>query len=226
MTQKSYAYDTAPPCGLFLRLSDVVLGGNYIKQLREILFVINNAPSAYKKNSHIVACDTSILDVLNNQDLKIICEAVQRQGVVFLMEDDAKRAQNMKADGVYLNSHCEIKKAREYLSPDHIIGLRCGLDIDKAEQAIKDGADFVVFHTQNRSMPDPKIAAIWSTLSDMPCLLEGPFTNDYVAAYVKSGASFIDATNYILDHKDGVKKATVNMIHAIELALKQMPEEH
>ena len=50
-------------------------------------------------------------------------------------------------------------------------------------------------------------------------VIEGPVTNDYCAYYVESGAAFIDAGDYIWGHGKGVMQGTVNMLHAIDLAL-------
>lgn len=46
-------------------------------------------------------------------------------------------------------------------------------------------------------------------------------TNDYCAFWVRAGAGFIDAGDYIWSHGEGVMKGTVNMLYAIDLALEE-----
>lgn len=210
----------ASPCGLFIRLSEEVTGPDLLRKVREMFFVINHGPSRYKKNSHILAIPRKMTSTLSADHLKGYVEIAKSQGIVCLMEEDVQACSDHGADGVILNDLDSVSDCRNRLGDTAIIGLRCGNDIDLAERAIEKGADFVTFHTSNGSMIDPKVAAVWSTLSDKPCLLEGPFTNDYVAAYVTAGADFIEAGSYIWDHKEGVKQGTVNMIHAVELALQ------
>lgn len=219
MAHKSAKYDAAPDCGLFIRLSDTLLGMDLVRAIREIFFVINHGESAYKRNSHILYCEQALIDSLSKDQLATIVTLAKSQGIVVLLENNTTLAGEIEAEGVLLDDEADILKARQIIGEEGIIGLRCGIEIDRAEAAIEKGADFVSFHTQNKSLADPKIAAVWSTLSDMPCVMEGPFSNDYVSAYVQAGTNFIDAGDYILNHKKGVKQGTVNIMHAIELAL-------
>lgn len=216
-------YDAATPCGLFFRMSEDVTGPDLLRKLREIMFVINHGPSIYKKNSHILSIPEPMVKILSDNHLKGYIEIAKAQGIVCLIEQDLKAAGKYSADGTLINDINQIDQARQCLGPEAIVGLRCGKDIDLAETATSKGADFVTFHTNNGSLPDPKFGAIWSTLSEKPCLLEGPFTNDYVETYVHSGADFLEAGPYIWGHKDGVKQGTVNIIHAIEMALEDRP---
>ena len=176
--------DTAPPCGIFVRLDQAQSGPDFMRRLREIFFIINHADSAYTKNSHVVCCDPDMAKSLGRDQLKNCIEISKAQGIVFLFEDDVDLALDLEADGVLLDTarKDDIKTVREKIGTDPIVGLRCGIDIDLAEEAIAKGADFVSFHTGNKTMVDPKLAAVWSTLSELPCLMEGPITNDYLRA--------------------------------------------
>ncbi len=51
------------------------------------------------------------------------------------------------------------------------------------------------------------------------CVASDPhMTNDTCGALVRAGADFIEAGPYIRGHEKGVMQATVNMLHAIDLA--------
>lgn len=219
---KNAKYEGPPPCGLFIPLQDQILGMELIKRVREIFFTINHYQSNYKKNFHVLFATQSLIKALDEDQLRILSDMAKQQGIVFLLENHIDLAAKIEADGVLLDQYDDLARALDVMDDDdHIIGLRCGIDIDLAEKSIQDGADFVSFHTKNKSLVDPKTASVWSTLSEMPCVMEGPFTNDYAAAYVVAGSSFIEAGEYILNHKDGVKQGTVNMLHAIELAAEE-----
>ena len=219
MTAES-KHQGAPPCGLFIRMGDELIGPDLLRRLREIFFVINQGDSLYEKNSHVVCCTSHMADQIDDNKLEALIDIARLQGIVFLLEDRIEKAEKLGADGVLLSELSNIQAARHLMPDDKIVGVRCGLDIDAGEAAIQEGADFVSFHTSNGSLADPKIAAIWSTLSDMPCVMEGPFTNEYVSPYVDAGTNFIEAGSYIWNHHQGVKQATVNMLHAIDLALE------
>lgn len=63
--------------------------------------------------------------------------------IAFVVNDDIELALELGADGVHLGQDDEsVKKARSLLGADAIIGISAGT-IQEAEQAIRDGADYI-----------------------------------------------------------------------------------
>ncbi len=72
-----------------------------------------------------------------------ICKQYQ---VPLLINDDAKLAYEIGADGVHLGkTDGAISTAREYLGPEAIIGVSCYDDINIARQAESEGVNYVAF---------------------------------------------------------------------------------
>ncbi len=67
-------------------------------------------------------------------------------GVTYIVNDDAKLAAEVDADGVHLGaSDGEIKPARALLGKDKLIGVSCYNKLQLARDAVLAGADYVAF---------------------------------------------------------------------------------
>jgi thiamine-phosphate pyrophosphorylase len=68
------------------------------------------------------------------------------RGALYIVNDDARLAADMDADGVHLGSDDgDIAAARAIVGPDRIIGVSCYDDYARAEAAVAAGADYVAF---------------------------------------------------------------------------------
>ena len=77
------------------------------------------------------------------KELRNICNKFDS---LLIINDDAKLAKKVGADGVHLGQNdmpCE--EARNILGPDSIIGISCQNDLGLAFNAQSDGADYVAF---------------------------------------------------------------------------------
>lgn len=75
-----------------------------------------------------------------------IATLCRRQGVLFIVNDDVALAMQTHADGVHLGREdASLVQARERLGPDVMIGVSCYNDLARAEEAEKQGADYVAF---------------------------------------------------------------------------------
>lgn len=80
------------------------------------------------------------------KEAKRLQQLCQKHHTLFIINDDINLAQKVKADGVHLGKEdTSIKKARELLGDNAIIGVSCYNDIDLAKQAQTQGANYVAF---------------------------------------------------------------------------------
>jgi len=89
-----------------------------------------------------------------------LAEYCQQHGVCFIVNDDIDLALNSQADGVHLGgADGSIAAARDRLAKqakhDLIIGASCYDQIQRAEQAAYDGADYIAFGAMFPSRTKP-----------------------------------------------------------------------
>ena len=64
----------------------------------------------------------------------------------FIINDDIDVATELDADGIHLGrDDMSCQQARKLLGEDKIIGVSCYNELDRAEQAVEDGADYIAF---------------------------------------------------------------------------------
>ena len=185
-----------------------------VEKLRQVFFAAKQ--SSYSKHMHVLE-----LPQPNGPEHEInilgLAGYAQHSGFVVIMRDNAAQAENGGMDGILLNTAEEIEAARAVVGNERIIGVQCGGDRQLAEKALAHGADYVTFSNPITLLDD---IAWWTTKSDFPVLADVPVTNDNCAPYVRVGATFVNATGYILDHPKGIMQGTVDMLYAIDLATK------
>lgn len=80
------------------------------------------------------------------QQARHIARLCRTLGVAFIVNDDVALAQAVQADGVHLGKDDgDIGAARAVLGAGKIIGRSCYNELERAEKAIRDGADYVAF---------------------------------------------------------------------------------
>ena len=210
----------AAPCGLYIKIGPDIDLETVTKDLKQILFVINR--SEYERNMHALEVNGDFSDKDFTEKARLVITMAKQGGLATLVRGTAEHAETVEADGVLTLNLEDMKEAKSNLGEEAIVGLYCGLSQDDAAAAYDAGADFVSFGTKSSSPPAPDTLKFWNMLTDKPAVVEGHITNDYCAYYVQAGAGFIDAGDYIWSVGRGVMQGTVNMLHAIELALDEM----
>ena len=213
----------APPVGLWLKVGPDLAIPELLRDLKQIFFVING--SQYERNMHTLEVRGDADDPEFRDKAALLFEFARHNGIACIFRGDPQIAKDIGADGVLAASPVGIDEARKVFGADGIIGLACGTSSEMAAAAHDAGADFVSFGAANGQLPGPEALRFWTILSDKPALVEGPLTNDYAAYFVQAGASFLDAGDYIWSHGKGVMQGTVNMLHAIDLALAEQREK-
>lgn len=209
--------NSIPPSGLYIRIAAQADLLETVKTLREIAFVLNRAD--YEKNMHVIEIEG---DETNRENISQLTSLVQAQGLVAILQGPLALAKELGMDGVILPNLSSAAEARQALGNDGIIGVRCDFGRSEAEALIGQDIDYVLFGDKI-SLPTAELIKWWSAASDISSVISASITNDYAGNYVRSGVTFIDSTDYILKNPQGLKQGTVNMIYAIDLAVKSAP---
>jgi thiamine-phosphate pyrophosphorylase len=89
-------------------------------------------------------------------ELVALCRA---RGAALIINDDARLAAAVAADGVHLGAgDGRVEDARSLLGADAIIGVTCGNDLARAQAAIDAGANYVAFGRLFASRSKPQAA--------------------------------------------------------------------
>ncbi len=203
----------SPPCGIYVRIDDYSNMLDLIGYIRQLAFAINRA-SGYEKNLVVVEV---AFDPENPERHADILPVIRSQGVVAIVS--GKIDPTLEADGALVDDVSSYAEARAALGEDAIIGIVCD-DRSACEKAKATDADYVVLNA------DPALVSWWASQSDMMNVVRAKkgITPDNCGAVVRSGAGFVDVSDYILKHKKGIMQGTVNILHEIDLAT-QTPKQ-
>ena len=211
--------DGAPSVGLYLRVGPALEMEMLTRDLKQIFFTINGGE--YERNMHA-------LEISGTQDddpefvekAQALCQYAAMSGIVPVYRGHPDMAREIGAEGVLLLDLSHMPRAKEHFGAKGVIGYHCGIENEEAAAAYDAGVDFVCFGLGSGKMPAADVLKFWTMLTELPAVVEGNISNDYAAYYVEAGAGFIDSTDYIWNHPKGVMQGTVNMMHAIDLALE------
>jgi thiamine-phosphate pyrophosphorylase len=224
MAYGKYSKPGAAPCGLYIGTPTHFTGGpeDFLRDIRQIFLALN--ASEYEKNFHVIEFrpQNSHDAVARFEAGAALCALTRRQGFIFIVDNDIGLAKMTQADGVIVKSAQDVRRARDELGPDSIIGMRCGSSRDLASAARDEGADYVSFAGLPGILPDPGLFSWWKQESTRICVAQGKIANDDAGSYVQAGADFIEGTDYIWSHPEGVMKGVVNLLYAIDLANEKL----
>jgi thiamine-phosphate pyrophosphorylase len=127
----------------------------------------------------------------------------QKAGVAVLIENDARLARTLKADGVHLTASPEAEaayaEAREIVGSGAIVGMDAGTSRHDAMSLGEAGADYVAFGVSpgadaaSRSERADRIAW-WAEIFEPPCVALDVADGAEAAALVEAGADFVTVT--------------------------------
>jgi thiamine-phosphate pyrophosphorylase len=93
---------------------------------------------------------------LREEQARALREITRAYGCALIINDDAKLAAQVDADGVHLGAEDgSIREARALLGPDKLLGATCYGKLENARIALADGADHVAFGGFFRSTVKP-----------------------------------------------------------------------
>ena len=139
-------------------------------------------------------------------ELATLCK---KNNILFLINDNVELAIKVDADGVHLGqSDSNIQQARKQLG-DKIIGITCHNDIQLAQLAQKQGADYVAFGRFYTSQTKPSACpAELSVLSEakknisIPIAAIGGITVETAAILLNQGADMLAVIQGIFAQDD------------------------
>lgn len=171
-----------------------------------------------KKTELILKSGAKILQYRNKNGNTLDREslAVQLQllchdySIPFIINDDVKLANKIKADGVHLGRDDQsCKSARNILGPEYIIGISCYNNIKLAHEAEQSGANYIAFGAffPTTSKPDTSVATT-ALLSharqrlNLPVVAIGGITPENGKELVQAGADFLAVISGIYESAD------------------------
>lgn len=100
-----------------------------------------------------------------DDELEDIAKTLQQicinKGATFFINDRVQLAKKIGADGVHVGfTDQSVKETRAEVGDQMLIGVSCYGDIERAKQAVKDGADYVAFGAFYSSKTKPKAAVV------------------------------------------------------------------
>lgn len=141
------------------------------------------------------------------QTLRALCADY---AAAFIVNDDVSLALAARADGVHLGREdATIDAARLALGADALIGVSCYNDWQRAERAVRRGADYLAFGSffPSRTKPhavraEPALLRAARSRFDLPLVAIGGITPDNGAALIDAGADALAVISGVFDRPD------------------------
>jgi thiamine-phosphate pyrophosphorylase len=129
--------------------------------------------------------------------------------VAFLVENQAELVNETGCDGVHLSEdRWTVKKAREVVGPDTIVGTYCGASRHAAMAAAEAGADYVALgggaaERWWEKAADPEILTWWQAIMTAPCVAIVGDDLQTAGEMAAAGADFVAVGACIWSHRGG-----------------------
>lgn len=157
------------------------------------------------------------------QEASALAQLCKKHDVIFIINDNVELAIKVNADGVHLGQKdTHIQQARELLGENKIIGVTCNNQIELAQVAQAQGADYVAFGRFFKSLSKPSAPqAELSLLSEarklitIPIVAIGGITHELAPLLLKEGANMLAVIHGIFGQTD-IFKATRQFIDIID----------
>lgn len=148
---------------------------------------------------------------------------IQARGAALLIENDARLAARVDADGVHMiGAGPSLGEALTALQPRKIVGVGGLRTRDAAMQAGEAGADYVMFGGPDDASPHQEVldrVSWWAEIFNVPCVAYAR-SPDVAIDFVEAGAEFIALCEGLWDEPDAVA-ATVRQVSR---AMASVPE--
>lgn len=137
-----------------------------------------------------------------------------RHDALLIINDDAELCRAVQADGVHLGQDdMTLVQARDRLGPDFIIGATCHGSVELAEQALRDGADYLAFgrffasSTKPDALPaDLALVGAFVRRCPLPTVAIGGITLNNAAPLLEAGFTMLAVVNDVFGQADIEKR--------------------
>jgi len=127
-----------------------------------------------------------------------LAPVVRARHALFIVNDDARLAAQLDADGVHLGEDDgTVAAARECVGPARIIGISCYNEFQRAEAAVAAGADYIAFGSffVSSVKPNARRADVSllkrARLLDLPIVAIGGITANNAGDLARAGADAV-----------------------------------
>ena len=145
------------------------------------------------------------------KELKLLCS---KAGVIFIINDDAELAKQVKADGVHCGRNDATISETRSCYPELMIGASCYNSLERASQAIEDGADYLAFGRFYPSSTKPEATPATIEILrqarqqfDHPIVAIGGIVVENAGVLISSGASAVAVINGLFSTTDPYLKS-------------------
>jgi thiamine-phosphate pyrophosphorylase len=156
----------------------------------------------------------SATPMLRHEQAAVLLPLCRNAGVPLIINDDAKLAAAIGADGVHLGEDDgAIEPAREMLGTGAIIGVSCYDELARAERAAAEGASYIAFGAFHPSPTKPNARrASPRLLQDaarlgLPRVAIGGITPDNARSLIMAGADLVAVISGVFDAPDPLQAA-------------------
>lgn len=154
--------------------------------------------------------DKSSNHVLRQQQATTLTLLCHRHAIPLIINDDAELAAAVGASGVHLGqSDDTVRSARKLLGANAIIGVSCYNELERAVEAVSEGADYVAFGrffpSQSKPhavMADPALLIQARQCLRVPVVAIGGITPENGQPLIRAGAQLLAAIHGVFGQAD------------------------
>lgn len=152
---------------------------------------------------------------LRHEQASLLAQLCREHGTLFIVNDDARLAAAVGADGVHIGEHDGvIAQARATLASDRLVGVSCYNDLALARTAAAGGADYVAFGSffPSQVKPDARRADVRllreARALQLPLVAIGGVTRENAALVRDAGADAVAVISDVFGAGDAAAMTT------------------
>jgi len=196
-----------PQCGLYAIADTTLVMGEALEHAVEQAIAGGARVIQYRDKSHDVA--------RRRNEASTLTRLCRLQGTPMIVNDDVELALAVGADGVHLGrDDTALDEARKRLGHDRIIGISCYDQLERAERAQADGADYVAFGAMFASTTKPGATPAGIGIIErarvhvrLPIVAIGGITPDNGGPLIEAGVNMLAVVSGVFAHRDTQKAA-------------------
>jgi len=180
-------------------------------ELADSIVLVRKVDAALRGGARVIQYRSKfIADSLRRSQAGEIADLCRRRNALFIVNDSVELACAVDADGVHLGRYDRgVPAARTMLGPGKLIGVSCYNEIDRAREAVAQGADYIAFGSYFASSTKPEALRAGTELLQsataefaLPLVAIGGITADNAAGLIAAGADAVAVLSALFDAID------------------------